>query len=678
MTRAIEEALRSDDAEVRRQATMALTTYDGADLEQLLMVALSDESWRVREEAVRVGVELASRVNVIDQLVAAICQGENVGLRNSALALLGALGPRVHGALKRAMDEVERDARKFVLEALARAGGEGVVPILVEHLNCGDPNMVAAALDALAVVGGVDGEAALRGVLKWDDAFQRMAAMDALNRLDAVVPWDELATLLADRLVFRVALPALGRCADARAIGPLVSALSESSPRVVADAAAALAMLVDARPHELQGVAEAAESLSAEARSRLSTLDEHHSIDARQGAAIVLCLAHDVRGLESALQFMATAGGVPASLMAALQLWGEPAADLLLEDFVHGDGTHAPAALELAAVLMSDRGVIVPALVSRLRAELRKGLLGADPELRLVAARCLGPWAEGADAVSLVEAALQQDEELAQACGEALVGLSAREPDPVREALSQVELVGPGLELVVGLIASLEGGKALGRLQALLLSDDVATRCAALTGLAELGDQRAADVIGLALSDPDLEVQLAAAEALGRLPDELGVTTLLLCLDGSPPALCAAVAHSLGETGSARAEGALAGLLRTSIDQPAVQVAALTSLRRLQAPGLRGLLVDALHASDAEVVKQALAGLAELGSEAFTYLADSLGDARWDVRRLAASLVGASGHPEASARLAARLESETDDMVRAGLLEAMRRSNGES
>lgn len=674
-------SLTSDDPEVRRAATLALVPLSGHvdGLGDLLIVALGDPDWRVREEAVRIGAQVVDHLDIAPQVIHGICQGDNVGLRNAALSLVGSLGERIEPHLREALGSAEPNARKFVLEALARAGGTRAVPVLVEHLSSDDANMVAAALDALAVVGGEESEAALRSVLSWPDPLQRMAAMDALNRLGAVVPWDDLKPLLADRLVFRVAVPALGRSRDGRAIAALMEALEDSSSHVAADTVVALGALSRELDCDAATFSKVAKGLSSLARSRLAAFDERNSLSVRQGAASVLCHAQDTRGIDAALQLTNHTGGVPDIVMDALLGWGQDAVLRLLEDEVWSGGPYAASGLEMAGGLLQvlrERGEpIETTIASRLCAELRKALLSNDPDLRVVAGKGLVHWAEPADAVPLAEAVLKQEEVLSLACGDALSALAERQPEVVRDALSQVDLSGPGLENLVAVIVSLEGVGALGRLQALLLSDDVRTRCAALAGLSQLPAQRAADVIGLALSDVELDVRLAAVKALGELADGIGVPLLLQQLDKAPPDLLAALARALGASGSPLAEAPLRELLSNRHSAPAVQLAALTSLHALGVPGLRALLVEALSVPDAEVVKAALGALAAEG-DAFEQIARGLSHPRWDVRQLAADLVALSGRAEAASVLRARLEVEVDDMVRGGVADALQRVLG--
>ena len=65
--------------------------------------------------------------SLIEPLVQALCQGDNVGLRNAALDVLEELGEEAAPALIAALPRSPENARKFVVEALGEAGGPLVV-----------------------------------------------------------------------------------------------------------------------------------------------------------------------------------------------------------------------------------------------------------------------------------------------------------------------------------------------------------------------------------------------------------------------------------------------------------------------------------------------------------------------------------------------------------------------
>jgi len=114
----IEDELSGDDAEARRRAAHQLGRVDDPANGPLLVRALGDEDWRVRKEAARVAVEVAVPWGLLPDLVDAIVQGENVGLRNAALEALERLGPRAANALLVALPRVPDGARKFLVVAL--------------------------------------------------------------------------------------------------------------------------------------------------------------------------------------------------------------------------------------------------------------------------------------------------------------------------------------------------------------------------------------------------------------------------------------------------------------------------------------------------------------------------------------------------------------------------------
>ncbi|NOY94538.1 MAG: hypothetical protein GXP55_25455, partial [Deltaproteobacteria bacterium] len=79
---------------------------------------LADASWRIRKRACGTAVALIEAgpgglQPLRRRLLDAIAQGENVGLRNAALEVLGRVGERALEALVAAYDEASPGARKF-------------------------------------------------------------------------------------------------------------------------------------------------------------------------------------------------------------------------------------------------------------------------------------------------------------------------------------------------------------------------------------------------------------------------------------------------------------------------------------------------------------------------------------------------------------------------------------
>lgn len=280
----IARSLGQDDVEARRRAVLALPAVRDPAVGGLLLRALGDRDWRVRAEAVKVGRLAAERLGVVQDVVAAARQHDDVGLRSAALELLLSGGEAMLAALLAALPSWDERSQRVALDALARTGNRAAVQAFLG----GPRELGSASIDALAELPGPDADAELRRRLASVDAFERVAAIDAINRRGVVVPFAELQPLLQDRLASRGALRALGRAGQVQVLGPLLDSLVD--PRELMAATALLAL------------AEAAESplLRAELVRRLKTSGESAKARMRQlggqggegvGLAALECLA---------------------------------------------------------------------------------------------------------------------------------------------------------------------------------------------------------------------------------------------------------------------------------------------------------------------------------------------------------------------------------------------------
>ena len=104
----IEEALGSDDAEERRQATAELGRAPLGDALPLLLLALGDDDWRVRKEATVVARAFGAAPPLVEALVEVFAgTGDNVGLRNAAVEVLAGAGRPATLALGAAMPRLD-------------------------------------------------------------------------------------------------------------------------------------------------------------------------------------------------------------------------------------------------------------------------------------------------------------------------------------------------------------------------------------------------------------------------------------------------------------------------------------------------------------------------------------------------------------------------------------------
>jgi HEAT repeat protein len=172
----IARGLDQPDVEQRRRAVLAMAGRTEPALAALLLRALADRDFRVREEAIWIGRGLCERLDLVPALLGAVSQGDNVGLRNAALALLKALGPLAQTTLLNELPRLEAGPRRLLIEGLGRGGDPRAVRMLAQAAESEDSNLVTAAIEGLALLGGVQAEAVLRKKLKAESPFERMAS----------------------------------------------------------------------------------------------------------------------------------------------------------------------------------------------------------------------------------------------------------------------------------------------------------------------------------------------------------------------------------------------------------------------------------------------------------------------------------------------------------------------
>ncbi|MEZ4229244.1 MAG: HEAT repeat domain-containing protein [Polyangiaceae bacterium] len=685
----LELALVSSEPEQRRQAASLLVTHGGADRVRLLMQALGDPDWRVRKEAVAVAGRVAPNSEALGALVEALRPGENVGLRNAAVEALCRYGEPAVAALSEALPTLDADGRKLAAEALAMTGSARALGGLERLLDDEDPNVRAAAVEAIAGIGTASIEEAvalLERCLSVEDQFMRLAALDGLNRLGVILRFEQVESLLADRVLARSALIAAGRCQDPRAAGPLVAALNNARGATWNAALQSVSDLAATGVSAEGSVRRALEGLSAGARKKLMYLAITPGDDeASRRMALLVCGALGGRDAAEAAIPALEDDALAGEAEQALLMIGADAVAPLVQLAADGPRTSRIAAITLLGRLLATtrsndnrRGtdVVLQGLESGEPAIVKASLLALS---EINDERALEPasrWLRTDVPPGLRAAAAQS-----------LNTSAASFPEAARKLARQHAAEPDGGLLVATLIASL-GGEVLGGLEEDLnyLSDSLnnssmAVRRAAVDALCRIPSERGVEIVVFALTDEERDVQLAAVRGLGRIrrPDgsPAGVERLLQLIEKSgDDILVAAALHSLGDTADPRALEVLKPLARSGAAMAAVSAVEALGRLSLSGSGQEGraieALIDSLSHPDPEVVKAAVRVLAEQRDpRVVTHLGACLDHEAWDVRRLAADLLGRTGGASTLELLKARLVTESEPLVREAVQRAL-------
>jgi HEAT repeat protein len=679
---AVRWLLEQSEPEARRVAVQQIPKVSGGEACELLLRALGDDDWRVRKEAATVAPLLEQREEAVAGLVAALEDTVNIGLRNAAVEALVAVGPDAVGGVIEALVRLDADARKLAVEVLGGVPDARGTAALARALGDEDANVRAAAAEALgsaAIAGEESRELATRALaaaLSTHDAFLKIAALDSLARLEVELPWSLFEPFAKDPLLRRYAVAAAARSREPAAVCALARATGDSSPTISREALVALGDVIARGPDDraLQDHArdELASTPEGCANARRAARDAEDP-RARGGALLILGLLRqeqDVRSLAEALGD----DDVAERADLALRLFGPLAVAPLLAAARASRPTVRAAALSLAAALEG-------ANVADVRAALREGL--ADPSLDVVssAVEALGPIGDATDLKRVAKLLGHVDERVSATATSAISELAARHVDAARALLRDSSLGQDPLALgcvLLGAIASIqsldEGDVTL--LQRALAHHQPHVRRAAVDALAHAGGDAAADAVVFALADEEHEVQLAAARALGRLrrPEALvGVVA-----DTRDPVFAATALRALSDADPARALASARPLV--THPDAAIACAAVEAIGQLAVPRGAGhgsahlqvecedALFTALDHADPEVVKLALSLVGtEPGARALARLGLCLEHSSWEVRRLAAELLGQDRRPGAQGLLRARYERERDPIVRAAI-----------
>ena len=676
--------LSSVDPEERRRATAELADFDSSAVAEQVTIALADEDWRVRKEAIGVALALAPSPVLLGRLVDAFLPSDNVGLRNAAVEALGGYGEPAVQALASRMQHFDADGRKLAVEALGRSGRASALPVLAERLVDVDLNVRAAAAEAMAAIGSagvLEAVPLLESCLLSDDPLVALAALEGLNALGAVLPWRVVSSCLSRPSLRRAALLAAGRSTDPRAVPILLEALGSARGALLADVVTALRDFVR-DPALLPSVREGALGLSEKAKAELLRLaaDEETRESARRAALVVV----GALGFDGAAECAVAALGDDrylAEAHEALELLSDRALKALVRATRSADMVARGSSLGLLARLET------PSLPAAAIAAARDALSDVFPEVQSEALAVLSRYGD-ADCLSDVGKSLAPEAPTlaAKAAEGALRQLSLRSPIEARKLVHGARPDAPEARaacVIIGALAaeSRETDSDIAFLTAALSNAHGSVRSAAVEALAAVGGPRAVSAVSFALADEEQDVRRVAIAALGKIRTDdgsaPGVAHLIDLVQRSSDAeSMAAAARALGEAGDHHAIAVLRPLIRSQ--QPFVAVSAVEALAELAGTRRVECLLDGLSHADAEVVKATMLALCDAPDpRVVAHLGACLDHEAWDVRRLAADLLGRIPGETALSFLRARLASEDTPPVQAAIARAIERAAGQ-
>lgn len=655
--------LRSSDEETRRLAVVSLSGHPFEKAREALLIAMGDDSWRVRKEAVDTLLAFPFSPEIVEILVQMLRSHDNAGMRNSAVEALERLGVKAVPILSAHAADVDQDVRKFVIDVLGHIADPGTVMLLTAALADPDPNVSAAAAETLGKIGDVRAIPALLKALDNAALLLRFTILEALSKIGKSVPLVKIAPLAADPLLKKAVFDCLGVIGDAEAVPLLLEGLKEK-PRSIREAAIVALIKVKERLP--------AERVAEVVARPLKTLVGTPIVD-----MLVASLETSDRGLKEAVITMLGVIGDPRAVsqllrgcrddrlrrpcLVAFTSMGEAGIRTLLESFALADDDERCLIIYICGELVCrDCGT-----------QLREGLRSSCALLRKISAMAAGKIGL-TGLLDDISALLDDTEpEVREAAINVLVRFAPRDGAAILNIATQ--LAGAQFpekrRYAAALFTALGDGD---RLTLLVKDEDAGVRKAAISSLAQVPSPMSIGHLVMALADEDADVRIAVADAFGAIGGPDALEPLLLSLKDEDQWVQCAALKALARLGN---ESALQAILEVvSRADGLVLVTALEALAQIGGNAVQAEVKSALDHEDEDVVKTAIAILARDGDEWLDEYRDKLlAHPHWDVRCCFVKELAAKWGKRSVPYLQTALDTETDDLVKGQIQELLDR-----
>ncbi len=620
-----ETLLKHTDVEVRREALESLRGLQGERPVRLLLSAMEDTSWRVRNTAIDILLEEHPVEAYIHGLIDLLYREENAGARNSAIEALIRLNKKITPFLIDAFQTSNRDVRKFIIDVLGEFRDNRSLPLMLHALKDDDENVRVTAIEHLGKVGEATVVDALIKIVESDDVWTAYPATDALGRIGDAKAVSVLIKALDKKTLRIPAIKALGLIAEPATLANLIPLLQDSSKSVREEILHALVKFHHKGTSEDVITGEIKKLINDKIFTILADHVRSNKPEVKVSAILLLGLMKDEQAFAPLLEisqdehftedvkraFVFIGRERPESLVRLFRtenlnqkrficdVGSRIASPLYFDEFLRLIGDEDGHIRSIAARGLSrinDPKAIAP---------IRKLL--ADPyedvqETAVEALSRLGPWLKTDEFISML-----------------------RDPSPVLRK---------NAALLLGEIGAKEAVPALGFA---LKDGKVAVRKACVEAFSILRTEESVQFLVLALTDEEPHIRALSALSLGRIGGEGVFDALSLLMSDADDSVRVAVAKSLGMLQNKKAVRLLVKLL--SDRNGFVVATTIESLSRIGGYEARDSLLGMLASSDKEITRTAITGLSSF-SGVEEVLLPFLQDNDWATRMAAVEALG--------------------------------------
>lgn len=587
------------------------TQIEATEEKPPLMLALGDESWRVRRVAVD-SIAVKADTSTTAMLLRTLREEHrNLSVLNSALQVLALSDIDVVAPLIEFLQDPDEELRTYAALALGDRKDPRSVPALIATIqNDPDTNVRYHSIEALGKLRPPEATEALLAIAESRDFFLGFPALDALRQIGDTSIAPRLVPLLADSLLCAPTAVALGLLGDQEVVKPLVQLLNQANAptRAIAQSLAALynryETVYGEGPHITDLFKEAITLNGCQ-----NLLDALSLANPEELKSLVLLLGWvDNQESAKALTKLLSEPAVRKEVVEALVRYGEGVSELLMEQLESHDLETRYAAVVALGRIGDTRAV---GILTR--------LLKADPELVIAAADALARIGDRSAFEALLELLGHQDAGVRQAAIAALNSLG--HPDMPEKLQTLLINDNPYLrESAVKIAGYFAFAECLELFLQSCQDTDERVRRAAIEHLPYLteNEQEIMPILAAALARETAKVRAAAARALAQIDSSLAFPYLKTAIADTDPWVRYYAARSIGIHGYPEALEDLAHLVQKD---PANQVraAAVEGLGRIGGRGAVTILapfalgLTPTGSDDGDLTRAAIRALGNIG-----------------------------------------------------------------
>jgi HEAT repeat protein len=652
----LQRLLKDSDVEVRREALESIRGKPDGFAVTLLLNAMEDTSWRVRNTATDILIEEHPVRAYIKGLIDLLYLDDNAGARNSAIEALVRLNKKVTPFLIEAFNTPNRDVRKFIIDVLGEYEDNRSLTLMLSALKDDDENVRATAIEHIGKIREASVVDALIEIIESDDIWTAYPAADALGRIGDRRAIPALINALWKKTLRVPAIKSLSLIAEPDTLHHIIPFLEDNSKTVQEETLRGIERFYRKGVSEEFITGEIRRLIGDRALELLIKRAWSNKPEVRISAILILGLMKDERAYDSLLD-ISQEQDFAEDVKRAFVFIGEDRPESLIGLFETESIYQKRFICEVAAMIAS------PVYYST----FEKFLHDEDGHIRSIAAIGLSRIGDPKAIEPITRLLTDPYTDVQEAAVEALSGMGSWLA--VHDLIPMLRDANPAIRKNVALLLGKIGaGEAVKDLGFTLKDGVVSVRKACVEAFSLLKTEESVRFLILALTDEEPDIRISSALSLGSIGGEGVFEALSHLLSDSDDSVRVAVSKAFGLMKDKRA---VAPLIRLLSDKNGfVVTTTIESLSRIGGDEARSALLRMFGSADKEVLRTAIKALSsfeDVEDELIPFLSDS----DWATRMAAVEVLGKTPGGVVRRELEKLLDGEEDPIVRKAVEESL-------